>query len=362
MNAFRLIRLTCVMLVLGNYLISAPSIDVVYTWVDGNDPEWRALKELYLIATLRKAIADSSGDYEDSEIRRTFLATMAAMFDAATQNRFVDNQELRYSLRALYEYAPFVNHIYIVTMGQRPHWLADHPKITIIDHKQIFKNQSDLPTFNSHAIECNLHRIPGLGEYFLYFNDDVFLGAPVTPEDFFVNDKVNVLFEKGLSPAGEPEPGETSYRRACRNTNNFINAHFKVEERHRLCHMPFALRKSYIEQVEAAFPKIFASNSSHRFRSEHDYTVTNGLLQYSWVYQNRVVSRPLKSRPTSSMMVSFWPDGALEKTIKQLEKLKTNRPATFCLEDLMDGNSTQARTLMHAFLQETFPKPAPWEK
>jgi hypothetical protein len=33
-----------------------------------------------------------------------------------------------------------------------------------------------LPTFSSPAIEANLHRIAGLSEHFLYFNDDVFLG------------------------------------------------------------------------------------------------------------------------------------------------------------------------------------------
>ncbi len=328
-------------------------IDIVYTWVDGNDPAWQAIKESYLAAAIKK---NRSVAWSKS------WAKMVVLLDGATQNRFVDNDELRYSLRSVFKYAPFVNHIYIITMNQRPAWLASHPKITIIDHTQIFKNQDDLPTFNSHALESNLHRIPGLSEYFIYFNDDVFLGAPVAPEDFFVDDKLNVFFEQGLSPSGQPIDGETAYRKAWRNTNAFLDLHFKIERRHRLCHTPFALRKSYIEQFEQQFPEIFAGNSCHRFRSEQDFNVTNGLLQYYWSYHDKIVSRPLTSRPVSSMMISFRTDDALHRTIEQLEVLKNNWPVTFCLQDLMDEKSVQAQALLHEFLERNYPDPAPWEK
>lgn len=152
-------------------------IDIVYLWVDGNDPAWQSIKNSYLSAD------DSTiglPDQESVEIKKISAQ------DGATDNRYMDNDELRYSLRSVHKYAPFAHHIYIVTMNQKPSWLAPHPKITIIEHKEIFKNLEGLPTFNSHAIESNLHRIPHLQEYFIYFNDDVFLGAPVTPEDFLL--------------------------------------------------------------------------------------------------------------------------------------------------------------------------------
>lgn len=44
-----------------------------------------------------------------------------------------------------------------------------------------------LPTFNCNPIELNFHRIPGLAEKFVYFNDDMFLLRPVEPEIFFKN-------------------------------------------------------------------------------------------------------------------------------------------------------------------------------
>ena len=51
-------------------------------------------------------------------------------------SRFEDNEELRYSLRSLEQYAPWVRHVYIVTNGQIPYWLdMDNNRITLVSHK-----------------------------------------------------------------------------------------------------------------------------------------------------------------------------------------------------------------------------------
>ncbi|CAL4123915.1 unnamed protein product, partial [Meganyctiphanes norvegica] len=100
-------------------------------------------------------------------------------------NRFEDNEELRYSLRSLEKFAPWVRQVYLVTNGQIPYWLnLDHPRLTIVTHEEIFVNKSHLPTYSSPAIEAHLHRIPGLSKHFLYLNDDVMLGSEIWPEDF----------------------------------------------------------------------------------------------------------------------------------------------------------------------------------
>ncbi|XP_076069622.1 N-acetylglucosamine-1-phosphotransferase subunits alpha/beta-like [Oratosquilla oratoria] len=100
--------------------------------------------------------------------------------------RFDDNEELRYSLRSLEKFAPWVRRVFIVTNGQIPYWLnLEHPRLTLVTHEEIFTNLSHLPSFSSPAIEVHLHRIPGLSEHFLYLNDDVMFGAEVWPEDFY---------------------------------------------------------------------------------------------------------------------------------------------------------------------------------
>ncbi|MCQ2454866.1 MAG: Stealth CR1 domain-containing protein [Clostridia bacterium] len=133
-------------------------IDFVITWVDGNDPEWQ--KEYFK----HKGI---DGDSRDC--------------------RFRDMNLLQFWFRGVEQFAPWVNKIYFVTCGQKPEWLDENnPKIVLVDHKD-FIPEKYLPTFSSQAIEVNLHRISGLSEHFVYFNDDTFITAPTKPTDFFVN-------------------------------------------------------------------------------------------------------------------------------------------------------------------------------
>jgi hypothetical protein len=327
------------------------AIDAVYLWVDGSDPAWQSIKEQYLQGISRNfelTTRHTTQNHAD-------LSTYAS--DSLTDNRFIDNEELRYSLRSLVAYAPYIRHIYIITMDQRPAWLEEHPMITIIDHTEIFKDPSNLPTFNSQALESNIHRIPDLSEYFIYFNDDVFLGTLTTPKDFFIDGKPNVLFEKSLSPDGPPLPEETAYRRAWRNTNRFLNQLFYEEPRYRLAHAPFALRKSFMEAFDTAHPEIFAINSSHKFRSNDDYNVTNGLLQYYWKYRDAITSEPL-----SNMMISLRGDIYYKSNTKKLKKLVDERPLSFCIQDVMSGDSQKTKLLLRKTLEFLYPIPAPWEK
>ena len=154
-----------------------PEIDAVYTWVNGSDPVW--LKEMLFY---KSQLDSKRNELSDS-------------VDSFSQSRFRDNDELRYSLRSIEKFAPWIRKIFIVTNGQVPSWLdLSNPKVQIITHDQIFQNKSQLPTFSSAAIELNLHRIPGISDYFIYFNDDVFLGQPVYPYDFYTLDQGQIMY------------------------------------------------------------------------------------------------------------------------------------------------------------------------
>ena len=139
------------------------SIDVVYTWVNGSDPKhFKNVKK-----------------YKNENYTQT---------DIFNQNRFFDNDELKYSLRSLEKHAPWFRNVYIVTNGQIPNWLnLENPRVKLITHEQIFANRSHLPTFNSAAIEVNLHRIEGLSKKFVYFNDDVMLMKNIFIKDFYTS-------------------------------------------------------------------------------------------------------------------------------------------------------------------------------
>jgi hypothetical protein len=236
-------------------------------------------------------------------------------------------------------------------MNQRPLWLVDHPKITIVDHKDIFKNPAQLPTFNSQALECHLHRIANLSEHFIYFNDDVFALQPLSESDFFTDDdQIKVLFEEGSTVSEDPVVQASLYRRAWVNSNILLDYYFTPEGRHRLCHAPFALRKSWIEEIERLFPFVFEENSYHRFRAPTNYNVTNGLFQYIWYYQDRVVIGDLTDK-----MASIFNDTAFESNQFILESLLYLPRQTFCLQDCMIGSSEKSCQLLKNFMQTMFP-------
>ena len=127
-------------------------IDIVYLWVDGNDPQWRARR------------------HEAARHRGTIDPGAMALY-GNVEGRFRDNDELRYSLRALERHFPGHGHVYIVTDGQTPSWLRPSPHLSLVDHRDLIP-ASQLPTFDSAHIESYVHRIPGLSERFFYFNDD----------------------------------------------------------------------------------------------------------------------------------------------------------------------------------------------
>ena len=134
-------------------------IDIVYTWVNGSDPDF--------IRQLNKQDKSHSNTAEDT-----------------SESRFQDFNQLLYSLRSIEMYAPWIRRVYIVTNGQIPSWI-NLTSVTMVNHKSIFTEPSHLPNFNSLAIETHLHEIPGLSENFIYFNDDFSLMSPTCPEDFW---------------------------------------------------------------------------------------------------------------------------------------------------------------------------------
>src|SRR5690606_33831817 len=138
-------------------------IDLVYLWVDGNDPKWLSKKQAYTTM-----VSDGS--------------------EANNKGRYANNNELKYSLRSAALHAPWIRRIFIVTDDQTPDWLnTAHPKIQRVDHKEILPSTS-IPCFNSSVIEYFLYKIPDLSEHFLFANDDMFFNANLTPDFFFGED------------------------------------------------------------------------------------------------------------------------------------------------------------------------------
>ena len=232
-------------------------IDVVYTWVDGNDDAWNAARETRL--------AEVTGTQQTRE--------------SSGRARFVNRNELRYSLRSIHLFAPWVRKIHLVTAGQHPSWLAEHPMINLVDHEQILPADG-LPTFNSHAIETSLHRIDGLAEHFLYFNDDFFLGRPMRPEQFFSPAGATAVFLSDNTIGPDDTPDAAPYLLAAHNNRRLLQAEFGVGITNNLAHAPYAHRVSTLQALTEQFPAELAATARSPFRSATDVSTLSSLAQH----------------------------------------------------------------------------------
>ena len=156
-------------------------MDIVITYVDGNDPVWKQ-------------------DYE----KYTNVPVM--------QKRFRDWGTLKYLLRGIEMYMPFIRNVYLVVShhSQVPSWV-DRDNLKIVLHSDIIPEEY-LPTFNCNPIEMHLHRIEGLDEEYLYFNDDLYPLAPTRPEDFFRDGKGVLKFSRHYIVSG-------MYKHICKNSD-----------------------------------------------------------------------------------------------------------------------------------------------
>lgn len=153
-------------------------IDIVIPWVDGNDPKWQREKDQYLVA----------GPHSSRQIGNE---------DEKKDVRFRDFGLFKYTIMSILRFAPWVNRVFVVTMNQELPFETGSDKVTVIDHRDFIPDPY-LPTFNSNSIEMNIHRIPNLAEKFILFNDDCIFNAPVSEEDYFINNIPKDCF--GLKP------------------------------------------------------------------------------------------------------------------------------------------------------------------
>eukprot|EP01103_Thecamoeba_quadrilineata_P005791 TRINITY_DN15547_c0_g1_i1.p1 TRINITY_DN15547_c0_g1~~TRINITY_DN15547_c0_g1_i1.p1 ORF type:complete len:906 (-),score=152.71 TRINITY_DN15547_c0_g1_i1:14-2461(-) len=139
------------------------------------------------------------------------------------------SDDLKFSLRSVEKFVPWVRHIYIVTNGQIPRWLnLNNPTLSVVTHDELFQNKSHLPTFNVPAIENHFHEIPGISDTFLYVSDGIYFGREVFPDDFITQSRGQKVFLAGNVPlchegCTSSMIGDTYCDDACNNTQCFFD-------------------------------------------------------------------------------------------------------------------------------------------
>jgi len=283
-------------------------IDFVITWVDMSDPKWQGEFSKY-----------SAGGGNTK--------------NGVSEARFRDYGFLRYWFRGVDKFAPWVRRIHFVTSCRLPEWLdVSNPKLNIVCHEDIIPSEF-LPTFNSVVIERYIHRIPGLSESFVYFNDDFYIINNVPQERFFQNGLPCDIAVFTYNPSW------SQWYRRIKNNVRLINRHFDKKEvlrRHRdkwfspcygsKARWNYILRfydkfitlrtphnaqpylKSTYEAVWKACGKELAETSSNRFRALDDLTpelfrawqICSGNFQPLNTYKDTKMF-PLMVRPKQAM-------------------------------------------------------------
>jgi hypothetical protein len=307
-------------------------VDVVYTWVDGSDPAW---------LTRRAAVSEDSSEVE---------STRAA--------RFLSRDELRFSLRSLHANAPWVRNVFIVTDDQQPPWLRDDvPGVRVVSHREIFRDQSVLPTYNSHAIESQLHHIDGLSEHFVYLNDDMFIGRPVPPQAFFLANGLSQIFlSKARVPIGGVTEADTPISAACKNNRALLESVFGRTITQTFQHTPYALHRSILQDIEDRFPQEHARTAASRFRGRTDLSIASSLHHYYALFTGRAVPGSLRYSYTHL---------AVPDLRERLARILNRRDYdTFCINDAFssEGELEGQAAVLVPFLERYFPVPHPAER
>ncbi len=246
------------------------AVDAVILWVDGNDPEWIKERSQYR--------PDEGQDGGNS--------------------RYRDWGILKYLLRSICKYAPWIRTVHLVTCGQKPEWLdLNCKKLHFVTHADFIPKQY-LPTFSSQAIDLNLHKIEGLSEHFIYFNDDMLLTNYVKPADFFKKGLPRDMFSErpicysanvfAHNLLNDMEVLAQWYDRKStlkKNRKNIINIRYGKIFFYNLiwyffpykkfcglyiCHLPLGYRKSTWEKIWKLAPVQMENTISNKFRTITD--------------------------------------------------------------------------------------------
>lgn len=307
-------------------------IDLVYLWVNGNDPKWQAKRDA--------CIGRPSGS------------------QAHCKGRYADNGELKYSLRSAEKYAPWIRRIFIVTDNQIPEWLnTDNPKVQIVDHTEIMPAEC-LPCFNSAVIEMFLCNIPGLSEHFLYANDDTYFGKPVQPQDFFDKDNLPkvFLFRKPFRKLALFYREKVLGKKLSPNLNAIKNAAKLVEKHYgkyyggKPHHNIDAYLKSTLEMANKKFENELKPMRTHHMRSSEDIQ----RCAYSYV--------ALAEKQAHLCYVSARHSFRIEIENRNLyKKFEEYNPVLFCFND-SEHATDEDRAYAIEFINNLFPVKSEFEK
>ena len=311
-------------------------IDVVYTWVDDSFPGYLDLLNQH---------AETKHDLNP--------------------NRTRDNMDLiKYSLRSLQKHLPWIRNVYLFTCRpQVPDWINKNIEdLKIIHHDEVIDPQY-LPTFSSHTIISNIHKIPGLSDQFLYIEDDMLFDNKVNYSDF-VDEDGRIIFypqKRITSDAAERNDKKLSpWNLALAECNHLLNEAFSIQKRQDVNHIPLLVDREAWGEMEQRWPEAFHQTRSSKFRSQHNIAAEY-LYPYYMIHTKRgaLTSRAITKRcmhyhPMENYQLWAW---------YGIWRINQKRPKFLALNDNFDDNPHDGVVkTMKRFLEKRYPAPSRFER
>lgn len=252
---------------------SPEPIDAVVTWVNGNSDDLSRKRDHYLAATRHPLLEN-----------------------AINPHRWICNDEILYCLQSIGNYAPWTRTIWILVDSETPDLsrlsAKLRAKIRFAYHSEIFDGfESALPTFNSLAIESMMWRIKGLSERFMYFNDDVFLTAPLRQEDVFrgsdpvLRGKWVDYSEVLTSSILRRDPSKFNH---VMQLNAARLMQFEASRLFSAAHVVHPLRRAVMARLFDEHRDVFVNNIGYRFRDLSQF-LPQGLHNHACIADGRAV-------------------------------------------------------------------------
>eukprot|EP01112_Ceratiomyxa_fruticulosa_P002707 TRINITY_DN1288_c0_g1_i1.p1 TRINITY_DN1288_c0_g1~~TRINITY_DN1288_c0_g1_i1.p1 ORF type:complete len:360 (+),score=34.21 TRINITY_DN1288_c0_g1_i1:262-1341(+) len=310
-------------------------IDVVYTWVNGSDP-----------------------NHIKSRMERSATAA-DKRYAFPSNSRFRDMGGLQYSLRSLIKYANWIRKVYIVSADQVPSYLnVNNPRVRVVSHSEIFKQKSDLPTFNSNAIEGNLYNLPDdVADCFIYLNDDMLFLKEVSATDFVDPHYGQVLYQSSWTAPPPPDKMSNIWHRSILHCNRVLDKVWGPARRHYPSHGPYFFSKEVLKDMYWAYSNEFDSTSTHPFRAENDTSLPFLYMHHTYKYFNSYLS-------TFGINNFVKVTNDLKGTQMSLDRLRSRRPKAACINDALsndDPNPEVIKYLEENFYKQIFPDKSEFE-
>jgi hypothetical protein len=310
--------------------IDSVKIDLVYTWVDGNDPKWIKKKSEHLGEDPAKLSQEASP-------------------------RYYNMDELKYSLRSVHKYASWINNIYIVVDDvQAPAFLnTDHPKIKIVKHSDII-DPKYLPLFNSAPIEASIHHISGLSENFLYSNDDMFFGNYVSKKELYNKCYWHHPDDKFFTPR-ELRPGDPEWICGVKNGYWLIKESYPNAELIIPAHVKHFCKKSLMYEIENDFSDVYDSTMQQKVRKGKGDKKCNTICLHKMQCILGASKGIYKIMPTTSDLYGYY-EMLDNMDVNRLLEIISEKPKMFCI-----NNASEYSEEMKKVLDTFYPDPSPYE-